>query len=142
MKKFLAFLLVICGVFFAGCYTDRTSNVEITCEELIAAYEEAGYGVFHNETDEGEDVEYNCYVRINDPNSDDYAYFHFFDSHEEALAYFEEAPYATIGVGLFSLIWGQPTWLRNKTYNQITIEYDNAELYKPFQKLLREKSRG
>lgn len=142
MKKFLAFLLVICSVFFAGCYADRTSSVEITCEDVIAAYEEAGYGIFHNETDEGESVEYNCYVRIDDPDSDDYAYFHFFDTHEEALAYFEEAPYAAIGVWLFSLIWGEPTLLRNKTYNQITIEYDNAELYKPFQKLIREKSRG
>ncbi len=142
MKRFFAIFLVACSIFFAGCYTDRTSTVEITCEDVIAAYEEAGYGIFHNETDKGEDAEYNCYVRVNAPDSDDYAYFHFFDSHEEALAYFEEAPYATIGVGLFSLIWGQPTLLRNKTYNQIAIEYDNAELYKPFQKLLREKARG
>ena len=78
-------------------------------------------------------------MRVSAPETDDYAYFHFFDNHQEALAFKEKAPYATIGIGLFSLILGQPTWVRVKTYNQIEIEYDNAELYNPFKQLLRNK---
>ncbi len=142
MKRFLAILLAVCTLTFAGCNSHRTSDVEITCADVITAYEEAGYSIFHCETQPDEKIDYNCYLEITRSDSDGEMYMHFFDTHEDAVAYLDEAPYATIGIGLFSLIWGQPTWVRFKTYNQISIEYDDAELYKPFQKLLREKTRG
>ena len=142
MKRFIAILLVACTIFFSGCYAHKTSDIEITCEELISAYEEAGFGVFHRESGEDENREYNCYVEITDYETDKTAYFHFHDTHEDAVAYFDEAPYASIGVWLFSLIWGEPTWLRCKAYNQISIEYTSAKLYRPFKKLIREKRYG
>ena len=139
MKRFFGWLFVLCSIFFAGCNTNKTSDVEITCADVSTAYEKAGYGVFYRETQADEDREYNCYVQVTSADGEDNIYIHFFDTHEEALAYVEETPYASIGIGLFSLIFGDPTWVTFKTYNQIAIDYTDAELYKPFQQLLREK---
>ena len=139
MKRILAILLAVCALLFTGCNSHRTSAVEITCTDVITAYENAGYHTFHKEEQSAEDVGYNCYIEITHPDLDGEMYIHFFDTHEDAVAYLDEAPYASIGIGLFSLIWGQPTWVRFKTFNQVSLEYDNRNFYKPFQKLLREK---
>ena len=139
MKRFLAILLAVCTLTFAGCNSHTTSSVEITCADVITAYEEAGYSIFHCETQPDEKIDYNCYLKITRSDLDGEMYVHFFDTHEDAVAYLDEAPYATIGIGLFSLIWGQPTWVRFKTYNQISLEYPKAEFYKPFRQLIRDK---
>ena len=139
MKRFLAILLAVCALTFAGCNSHRTSSVELTCAEVIAAYEDAGYYTFHKEEEPDEDGDYNCYIKVTHPDLDGEMYIHFFDTHEDAVAYLDEAPYATLGIGLFSLIWGQPTWMRFKTYNQISLEYPKAKFYKPFRQLIRDK---
>ena len=139
MKRILAILLAVCALLFTGCNSHRTSAVELTCTDVITAYENAGYAIFHRETQADEDREYNCYIKITHRDLDGEMYVHFFDTHEAAVAYLDEAPYASIGIGLFSLIWGEPAWVSFKTYNQTSIEYDNAEFYKPFKQLIRSK---
>ena len=139
MKRLFALLLALCVVLFAGCNSHKTSKVEITCADVIAAYEAQGFNTFHIEERPEMNMEYNCYIKVTHDDLDGEMYLHFFNSHEEAVAYIDEAPYATIGIGLFSLIWGQPTWVEFETYNQISIEYSNAKLYKPFKQLIKDK---
>ena len=65
-----------------------------------------------------------------------YIFFYFFDTHEQANAYAKTREYNVL-IWLFSAIYGDPSWLTTKVYNQIEIEYDQAYLYEPFEKLLQ-----
>ena len=132
MKRIFAILLCItlllCGT---GC---NAQVRDITCADVIAAYEKAGYGVFHKE----ESYEDNgvCYVRVDDPKSDDYIYFEFFEDAESAQAYAKQRQWNVV-LWLFSLIYSDPTWLVTKTYGNIEYEYDNDDLVKPFEQLIK-----
>ena len=132
MNKVLALLLgMVILLNIAGCSDEER---EITCDQVIAAYEEAGYEIFHKEAADGEQ-DYVCYVRATDPQSGEYIFFHFFYSTEAAESYADEQEWNPV-LWLYSLVSAEPTWLTTKTYNTIEIEYDNGDLYKPFQTLL------
>ncbi len=105
---------------------------EITCQEIIDAYEAAGYEVFHKE-DSGYD--YDCYIYIEDPESGDCIYFHRFPTAVEAQSYAETRQYHVL-IWVFSAIYGDPTWVHTTTYREFEIEYDNEDLYEPFAGLL------
>ena len=137
MKRIIVLFLTFVMICFSGCNTVRTVRKEITCEDVITVYQEAGYSVFHVETAGSvADYPWVCYVRVDNVENDDYMYFHFFETHEEALAYHNETRYASVGIFLFSIIYGKPTWATFKVYNNIEIEYDHSYMYKPFRKLL------
>ncbi len=134
MKRIVLFILAFLCLFFAGCNTTRKTDKTITCEDVIAVYKQAGYEVFHKDTatQDGEEV---CYVKASDTATQDYIFFYFFETHEEAVAYSKDRQYNVL-IWLFSVIYGDPSWLTTKVYNNIEIEYDNAALYKPFKELL------
>ncbi len=134
MNKKWAVLPLCACLLFSGCNTVKKTDKVITCEDVIAVYKEAGYEVFHKDTD---GYGWECYVCIDDSQSNDYIYFHFFESHEAAVEYSEERQYNVL-IWLFSVIYGDPSWLTTKVYNQIEYEYDNAKLEKPFLELIEE----
>lgn len=108
---------------------------EITPEEVIAAYDEAGYDVWHSEEDD-DPIEGERYtVRATHENGD-YIFFHFFDTAKNAEAYAEKREYNLL-LWLFSAIYGEPHWLKTKTYGNIEIEYADKELYEPFKELIK-----
>ena len=125
---FMAFALLLT---FCGC---SKSEKVISCGDVIAAYEEAGYEVWHSEW-ENQDFTYS--VQANDPKTGEYISFHFFETSEEAEVYAETRQYHVL-IWIFSVIYGDPSWLTTKTYQNIEIEYDHSYLYEPFQKLIRE----
>ncbi len=125
----LALLLLVCMV-LSGCQS-KPERVP-TCEELIAAYEAAGYHTFHVEETE---TDWNCYVKVWDEDEYDYAYFHFFDSPETAQACDAEAEWNAV-LYLFSVIYGDPSWLYTETCGNIEYEYCNKALIEPFKDLI------
>lgn len=131
MNKVLALLLGT--VILLSCSGCQSEKKEISCREVVAAYETAGYEIFHKESDE--ELDCVCYVRATAPKSGEYIFFHFFDSAEAAESYADERKWNLI-LWLYSLACREPTWLTTQTYNNIEIEYDNGDLYKPFQTLL------
>lgn len=133
MKKLLALCLTVV-LFIFSLTSCNTHNKEITCQEVIDIYEEAGYSVFHCEHNPG-NPELMCYIKCTAPNSDDYIFFHFYKTNESAEAYISEGEW-NILLYLYSAILGEPTWITTKTYNNIAIEYNQSYLYKPFKKLL------
>ena len=140
MKKLLAFLLVIGSVFFAGCYTDKTSKVEITCEELIAAYEEAGYWVLYHGHEN--DTVYNdlgqyCAFEIRDPdNEDNYMYVHRYFNEEDAKAASKEEKFNPI-LWLFFGIFGEWRWLHTGCYGDLTYSTFDVKMLKPLKELMK-----
>lgn len=132
MKKkmlFLTMLITLASLSSCG------NNKEITCEDVIKIYEEAGYSVFHSEQADQEVVDWNCYVVCTAHDSNDDIYFHFFETKEEAEEYSREGKW-NILLYLYSIIAAEPTWVTTKTYNNIAIDYTDYYTYKPFKSLI------
>ena len=136
MKKIVLILILFISIIaLASCDNDNIiSEKEVTCEDIIKVYEEAGYEIFHKETTT-QDYSWNCYVRCTAPDSEDYIFFHIFETNEEAISYADERK-GNILIYLFSWIYGDASWLKTKSYNNIEIEYDQNELYEPFKSLM------
>ena len=133
MKRFLA--LFLCAVALLSCTgCSGLQKKEITCADVIAAYEKAGYGVFHKEESYAENG--TCYVRIDDLKSDEYIYFEFFTDAKSAEAYAEQRQW-NVALWLFSLIYSDPQWNVTKTYNNIEYEYRfGSDMINPFNELI------
>jgi hypothetical protein len=129
-KMFLSMLLLISIFVLISCDNNKK---EITCDDVIKVYEEAGYKVFHKETTN--DLKYECYVQCTASDSEDYIIFHFFETYDEAESYTDERDWNVI-LFIFSCAMFEPTWLTTKTYNNIEIEYHENYLYKPFKSLI------
>ncbi len=108
-------------------------KTEPTCEELVRAYEDAGFTFFHSE-DTDDVYDWDCYVKVWDGDENDYAFFYFFDSPEKAQARDKEREYNLL-LYLFSVIYGDPSWLYTETLGSIEYEYSNSDLIKPFEEL-------
>lgn len=131
MRRFTVCLLVFClAIAFCSCANTEKS---VSCEDVIAAYEDAGYEVWHGE-EAGADSAY--YVKAIDPETEEYIYFLFFETADEAKEYADARQYNVL-LWMFSVIYGHPSWLTTKTYQNIEIEYDHSYLYEPFRKLIR-----
>lgn len=113
-----------------GCDTSA-SDQTITCEDVIVAYEDAGYEVWHREYLEQE-RDYVC--EITAENSDDAIRFYFFDTTEKAEKHTQEHQWNVV-LWAYSVVSGDPTWVHTETYHTIAVEYENKELYTPFKEL-------
>lgn len=133
MKKLVAMILMATMVLsmFAGC---QKGERPVSCDEVIAAYEAAGYDVYHRDYPERE-YGYVCMVRIEEEDRDSIE-FHFYETEEEAEAEAEERQWNGV-LWLFSAIYGDPTWLETECYRNIEIEYDDDDLYEPFKELTK-----
>lgn len=132
MKKILYILiLIISTIALISC---SNTKKDITCEEIIEVYKEAGYEVFHKKEYDEESKEI-CYLQCTAPNSEDYIIFHFYETQEAAEEYADERKWNVI-LFVFSCAMFEPTWLTTKTYNNIEIEFHKNYLYKPFKSLL------
>ena len=132
-------LLAICLIFIllltsAGCAGKRT---DITLEEIVAAYKAAGYSVWSQVYDEKLDHGEIAYVQANHPDGD-YIYFAIFETPEAAKVYKKEY-YHPVMMGLFSVIFGDPSWQRWDVCGCIVAEYDEPDFLKPFENLQKGK---
>ncbi len=137
MRKIIACFLLIS--LLAGGLSSCGGNEKAapSCEEVVAAYEEAGYKTFHVEN-EYKDDEYDdvCYVQVWLEDQYESAYFYFFDSEEAAVAMDEQREFHIL-IYLFTIIYGDPTWVWTKTYGNIEYEYEDPKDIKPFKELIR-----
>ena len=134
MKR-LSIILIALMLLLAGCAPQY--RTDITREEIVAAYEAAGYSVTSRVYDEKLDYGEIAYVQANHPNGD-YIYFSIFETEKEAQAYNAEY-YHPVVMSLFSVIYGQPSWLRWGVYGCIVVEYDQPEYFGVFEDLLKTK---
>ena len=139
MKKILALCLTIsiCLCCLVSC-DDSTATKEISCEDIIKAYEDAGYYVTHGEhKDESESLQL-CYIRVDlteDPDSD-YIYFTTYFTEEKAEQAHKTDKYNLI-IWFYAAISGESRWLKTGTYGKIEYSYYNTELIKPFNELVK-----
>ena len=135
MKRLLAlFLLLSLTLSFCGC---TQHAADITTEQIVAVYEAAGYRVSSKLYDETLEHGQIGYVQADHPDGD-YIYFAIFENKEAAKAYKKEF-YHPAMLGLFSAIFGDPSWQRWEVYGSFVVQYDHPMFMKPFKDLLRSK---
>ena len=138
MKKILSIILLLS---FASSLTacGKSEVKEISCEEIIAAYEDAGYTVLYH--DHENDTVYNdlgqyCAFEIRDPdNEDNYMYVHRYFNEEDAKAANEEAEFHPV-LWLFFGIFGEWRWLHTGCYGDLTYETFDWKIIKPLKELM------
>ncbi len=138
MKKILALLLIssISIISLYSCQNDEV--VAPTCDEVIAAYEAAGYKVSHVDQNEYKDesTDENCYIKVWLDDEYTCMYFYFYDSAEVAEAMDEQREFHIL-LYLFTIIYGDPTWVWSETYGNIQYEYEDPRMTKPFKELIK-----
>lgn len=136
MKKTIAiFFLFLLALSLVAC--SRSEQKEISCEDIIKAYEDAGYYVTHGEHKDEADGSQLCYIKANlteDPDSD-YIYFITCFTEEQAKEAAERDEYNPV-IWLYATAVGESRWLKTGTYGTIEYSYYNPELIKPFNELI------
>ena len=141
MKK--GFALCLAAAFMLTCLTacnpsERIEVMELSCEDIIKAYEDAGYFVTHGEHKTQAESAQLCYIKASlteDPNSD-YIYFITCFTEEQAKKAAETDKY-NLAVWFYAAVSGEPRWLKTGTYGKIEYSYYNSKLIKPFNELIQ-----
>ena len=131
MKRIFVFVLAL-SLLLVGC-TRR--NCDVGREQIVEAYEAAGYNVSTGGYEQPLEYGQTAYIQANHPDGE-YIYFTFFETEADAKAYKREY-YHPVMMGLFSVIFGEPSWQRWEVYGCIVVEYDNSDYMQPFEKLLK-----
>ena len=132
MKKIAALLMV---VLLLLCSCSSKYHTDITPEEIVAVYEVAGFNVSSHTYDEVLEYGQTGYVRADHPDGG-YIYFTVFETDEDAKAYKKDFYHPGM-MGLFSVIFGDPSWQRWEVYGCVVAEYDNPDFFEPFEELLK-----
>ena len=135
MKKLIAILLLIS--LFATCLSSCRLGEpkEISCEEIIAAYEDAGYSVLYHGHEN--DTPYNdlgiyCSFEIREKggNADNYVYIDRYFTAEQAEAACKEQMYHPLLWVLFAA-FGETRWLHTGCYGDIVYSSFEYSMLKP-----------
>ena len=139
MKKILAALGLLPFIFsFVSCNTN-TEEKDITCEEIVKVYEDAGYYVSHGRHQE-KDFPYYCHITVKKNETDveaDHIYFTTYWTKEQAEEAAEVDEYHFVK-WLIGLPLGEYRWLSVGTYGKIEYSYYDSEMIKPFNQLIEE----
>ena len=139
MKKILSIILLLSFVLsLAACGNHTTTPKEISCEDIIKAYEDAGYYVVHGaHKDEAESAQL-CYIKANltEDSDSDYIYFITCFTEEQAEEVAKTDKY-NLAVWLYAAVIGESRWLKTGTYGKIEYSYYNSKLIKPFNELIK-----
>lgn len=137
MKKLTAFLLVSMLAFvFAAC--TETEPKEITCDEIIKVYEDAGYKVGHYHYDDSKEYDHWCYMIIEDTENPEKncMYLYRFYTEEDAKAADEIDEYHIVK-WIFALPFGETRWLKSETYGTIQYSSYDSEMMELFEELTK-----
>lgn len=131
MKRIFLIVLTVLLLCLCGCSSYRT---DITREEIIAVYEDAGYNVSSGVYDEKMDNGTIAYARADHPNGD-YIYFNFFESNADAKAFKNSTDHPVMML-FFSALYGDPSWIYVKCYGCVVVSYNDPNHFYPFEGLL------
>lgn len=139
MKKIISIILLLSfALSFTAC--GNSEPKEITCEEIIAAYETAGYSVLYHGHEDDEvynDLGQYCSFEIRDPdNEDNYMYVHRCFTEEEARALAKERKFNVV-LWLFFGIFGEWRWLHVGCYDDIEYETFDYKMLRPLKELMK-----
>lgn len=137
MKKIISILLLISITLFPTACGDSDPR-ELSCEEIIKAYEDAGYYVTHGEHKDEADSSQLCYIKasLTEDSGSDYIYFITCLSEEQAEEAAQTDKYNLI-IWFYAAVSGESRWLKTGTYGKIEYSYYNSKLIIPFKNLIK-----
>jgi predicted small lipoprotein YifL len=137
MKKIISILLLLLlALSLAAC--GNQDPKEISCEEIITAYENAGYTVEHHmHHDADTDADAVCNILIKDSKNPerDYIYIDRYSNEEGAKSAAEETAYNPVLWFVFG-VNGEWRWLKSEHYGDIHYHTYNSKMTKPLEKLM------
>ena len=137
MKKILSILLLLSfALSLISC--GKSEPKEISCEDIIKAYEDAGYSVTHGEHKDEADSTQLCYIKasLTEDSDSDYIYFITCFTEEQAEEAHKIDKYNP-AKWMYAAAMGETRWLKSGTYGKIEYSYYNSELIKPFEELIK-----
>ena len=137
MKKIISIILLLSFAVSLTACGNTAEPKEITCEDIIKAYEDAGYRVIHGAHQDESESSQLCYIRVDlteEPDSD-YIYFTTYFTEEQAEEARKKDEYNLI-IWFYASINGESRWLKTGTYGKIEYSYYNPSLIKPFNELV------
>lgn len=138
MKKIISIILLLSfALSFTAC-GNSSEPKEISCEDIIKAYEDAGYFVAHGEHKDEAESSQLCYIKasLTEDSNSDYIYFITCFTEEQAEEAAETDKY-NLAVWLYATVSGESRWLKTGTYGKIEYSYYNSKLIKPFNELIK-----
>ena len=143
MKRYLSLSLAISLLLLAilnlvsCCYSEPQ---EVSCEEILDAYESAGYTVsYHNH---GDPVHYEfnecCNIKIEDPIDPErnYIYITRYPTVEDAEAMVKEQQFNPVLWFVFG-IYGEWRWLKNGNYGDVYYSTFDSKMIEPLKSLMK-----
>ena len=138
MKKMLSIILLLSFALSLTACGNSAEPKEISCEDIIKAYEDAGYFVTHGDHKDEAESSQLCYIKANltEDSDSDYIYFITCFTEEQAEEAAETDKY-NLAVWLYATVSGESRWLKTWTYGKIEYSYYNPKLIKPFNELIK-----
>lgn len=139
MKKLLSLLLLFSfALSFVAC--GESEPREISCGDIIKAYEDAGYVVSHGKHHEESEYSWQCIIEAEDSENPDenYIYFTTYFTEEQAEEAAESGKYHAV-IWMIAVMYGEWRWLKSGNYGKIEYTYYDTKMIKPFNKMIRGK---
>ena len=138
MKKIISIILLLSICFSFTACGNNTELKEISCEDIIKAYEYAGYYVTHGKHKDESEGSQLCYIKayLTEDSDSDYIYFITCFTEEQAKEAAETDKY-NWAVWMYATVSGENRWLKTGTYGKIEYSYYNPKLIKPFEDLIK-----
>lgn len=139
MKKIISILLILTFIFsLTAC--NNADGKHFTGEEIIEAYESAGYIVdTHTTFIEGSVCTISAYESREDYNEEnEYIHLVVFENEEYARAYNAETQF-NVATWLVFAMCGEPRWLHTERYGNVCVEYYPRSFMKPFNEIINTK---
>ena len=138
MKRIVA-LLCLCALTLSFVACGKTEVREITCEEIVKVYEDAGYTVeHHNHCENATDADVWCSMLIEDPENPrrNYLYIDRYSTADGAKDADKKTAYNPVTWFLFG-IHGEWRWLRSKSYGDIHYHGFEREMMRPLHSITK-----
>lgn len=137
MKKIFVFLLVSFVFLFSAC--TKPEFKELTCEEIIKAYEDAGYIIeYHLHKEDMTDSDVVCSICIKDSKNseDNVLYIDRYKDEETTTSYAKDMKYNVV-MWFVSSIYGESRWLKSEQYGVIHYHTYDGKMTKPLEELMK-----
>ena len=138
MKRIISIIFLLSLALSLTACGNSTEQKEISCEDIIKAYEDAGFYVTHGEHKSESESSQLCYIKANltEDADSDYIYFITCFTEEQAKEAAETDKY-NWAVWMYATVSGESRWLKTGTYGKIEYSYYNPKLIKPFEDLIK-----
>lgn len=142
MKRIISLLFLFSLTLSLVACGSNSEPKEISCEEIIKVYEDAGYYVTHGEHKNEAESSQLCYIKANisEDSDSDYIYFITCFTEEQAEGVAQTDKY-NLAIWLYATVSGENRWLKSGTYGKIEYSYYNPQLIKPFNELINKKAK-